>query len=73
MDDLSTGGQTFNDTHKLFLKTKLRMLEAGFNMGKWLFNSRKLVDKIKSADYRREAVNLEQKKFKDLCCHNAGN
>ena len=50
MDDLSTGGQTVNETYKLFLKTKLRMLEDGFNMRKWSSNSRELVDKIKSAN-----------------------
>ena len=65
VDDLSTGGQTVNETYKLFLKTKLRMLEAGFNMRKWSSNSRELVDKIKSADYREEEVNLEPKKLKE--------
>ena len=65
VDDLTTGGQTVNETYKLFLKTKLRMLEAGFNMRKWSSNSRELVDKIKSADYREEEVNLEPKKLKE--------
>ena len=65
VDDLTTGGQTVNETYKPFLKTKLRMLEAGFNMRKWSSNSRELVDKIKSADYREEEVNLEPKKLKE--------
>lgn len=43
----------------------LRMLEAGFNMRKWSSNSRELVDKIKSAGYREEEVNLEPKKLKE--------
>lgn len=53
VDDLSTGGQTVNETYKLFLKTKLRMLEAGFNMRKWSSNS------------REEEVNLEPKKLRE--------
>ena len=43
----------------------LRMLEAGFNMRKWSSNSRELVDKIKSAGYREEEVNLAPKKLKE--------
>ena len=54
VDDLSTGGQTVNETYKLFLKTKLRMLEAGFNMRKWSSNSRE-----------EEEVNLEPKKLRE--------
>ena len=63
--DLSTGNESVKETDKLFLKTKLTMLEAGFEMRKWSSNSRELVDKIKFADYREEEVNLKPKKLKE--------
>ena len=32
VDDLSTGDRNVQETYQLFLKSKLRMLEAGFNI-----------------------------------------
>lgn len=48
VDDLSAGDQTVEGTYQLFLKSKLRMLEAGINMRKWSSNSKELIEKIKS-------------------------
>ena len=38
----------------MFLKSKLRMLEAGVNMRKWPSNSKELIEKIKASDYNQE-------------------
>lgn len=54
VDDLLTGDQTIEGTYQLFLKSKLRMLEAGFNTRKWLSNSKELIEKIKASDYSQE-------------------
>ena len=48
VDDLSAGDQTVEGTYQWFLKSKLRMLEAGINMRKWSSNSKELIEKIKS-------------------------
>lgn len=47
-------GQTVEGTYQLFLKSKLRMLEAGFIMRKWSSNSKELIEKIKVSDYNQE-------------------
>ena len=54
VDHLSTGGQTIKETYQLFLKSKLRMLEAGYNIRKWS-NSKELIEKIKTSDYNDKA------------------
>lgn len=54
VDDLSTGDQAVKGTYQFFLKSKLRMLEAGFNMRKGSSNSKKLIKKIKASDYNQE-------------------
>ena len=41
------------ETYQLFFKSKLRMLEAGFNMRKWSSNSKQLIEKIKASEYGR--------------------
>ena len=53
VDDLSTGDRNVEETYQLFLKSKLRMLEAGFNMRKWSSNSKELIEKIKASEYGR--------------------
>ena len=35
VDDPSTRDRNIEETYQLFLKSKLRILEAGFNMRKW--------------------------------------
>ena len=55
VDDLATGGQTIKETYQLFLKSKLRMLEAGYNIRKWSSNSKELIEKIKTSDYNDKA------------------
>ena len=53
VDDLSTRDRNVKETYQLFLKSKLRMLQAGFNMRKWSSNSKELIEKIKACKYGR--------------------
>ena len=53
VDDLSTGVGSEKETYQLFLNSKLRMLEAGFNMRKWSSSSKELIEKIKASEYSR--------------------
>ena len=46
VDDLFTGDRNVEETYQLFLKSKLRMLEAGFNMRKCSSNSKELIEKM---------------------------
>ena len=54
VDDLSTGDRNVEETHQVFLTSKLRMLEAGFNMRKWSSNSKELIEKIKASEFGRK-------------------
>ena len=54
VDDLSTGDRNVEEAYQVFLKSKLRMLEAGFNMRKWSSNSKELIEKIKASEFGRE-------------------
>ena len=54
VDDLSTGDRNMEEAYQVFLKSKLRMLEAGFNMRKWSSNSKELIEKIKASEFGRE-------------------
>lgn len=48
IDDLSTKWRP-NQTYQLFLKSKLRMLEASFKMRKRSSNPKELIEKIKTS------------------------
>lgn len=52
--DLSSRDQTVEEVYHLFLKSKLRMLEAGFNMRTCSSNSNELIEKIKASGYNKE-------------------
>ena len=67
VDDLSTGDRNMEETYQLCLKSKLRMLEAGFNMRKWSSNSKELIEKIKASEYGRgvEPINRLSKLEED--------
>lgn len=64
VDDLSVGGQTVKEAYQLFLKSKLRMLEAGLNMRKWSY-SRELIEKIKATDYKGVEINHGAEKVQE--------
>ena len=44
VEDLSTGDRNVEETYQLVLKSKLRVLEAGFNMKKWSPSSKELIE-----------------------------
>ena len=50
VDDLTSGDQSVEGAYELFLKSKLRMLEAGFNLRKWSSNSEELIERIRDSD-----------------------
>ena len=46
VDDLTTGASTVNDCYEFYLKAKMRLAEAGFNLRKFVTNSMSLLEKI---------------------------
>jgi hypothetical protein len=50
VDDLTSGDQSVEEAYQLFLKSKLRMLEAGCNLRKWTSNSSELIERIRESD-----------------------
>lgn len=54
VDDFFIGDRNVEEVYQVFLKLKLRMLEVGFNMRKWLFNLKELIEKIKVFEFGRE-------------------
>ena len=51
-DDLSSGDESVDKSFQLYLKSKFRMLEAGFNMRKWSSNSPELIEMIKECEHK---------------------
>ena len=51
VDDLSSGDESVDKSFQLYLKSKFRMLEAGFNMRKWTSNSPELIEMIKKCEH----------------------
>ena len=50
VDDLSSGDESVDKSFQLYLKSKFRMLEGGFNMRKWSSNSPELMERIKECE-----------------------
>ena len=46
MDDLSSGGHTDEETYELYIKSKVRLAEGGFNLRKFVTNSPELRKQI---------------------------
>jgi hypothetical protein len=46
VDDLSAGGASVCYTYEFYVKSKLRLAEAGFNLRKIMSNSKELMNKI---------------------------
>ena len=46
VDDLSAGGASVSDTYEFYVKSKLRLAEGGFNLRKFMSNSKELMNKI---------------------------
>jgi hypothetical protein len=46
VDDLSAGGASVCYTYEFYVKSKLRLAEAGFNLRKFMSNSKELMNKI---------------------------
>ena len=51
-DDLSSGDESLDKSFQLYMKSKFRMLEAGFNMRKWSSNSPELIEMIKECEHK---------------------
>ena len=54
VDDLSSGDKSVYYSFQLYLKSKFRMLEAGFNMKKWSSNSPELMEMIKECEHKNQ-------------------
>ena len=53
VDDLSLSHEDVDKAYELYLKSRERMAQGGFNLGKWLTNSRPLLEKIKEMESQR--------------------
>ena len=54
VDDLSLSLEDVNKAYELYLKSRERMAQGGFNLRKWLTNSRPIIKKIKEMESQRE-------------------
>ena len=54
VDDLSLSLEDVDKAFELYLKSRKRMAQGGFNLRKWLTNSRPLMKKIKEMESQRE-------------------
>ena len=54
VDDLSLNLEDVDKAFELYLKSRKRMAQGGFNLCKWLTNSRPLMEKIKEMESQRE-------------------
>ena len=54
VDDLSLSLDDVDKAFELYLKSRKRMAQGGFNLRKWLTNSRPLMEKIKEMESQRE-------------------
>ena len=52
VDDLSSGDESVDKSFQLYLKSKFRMLEAGFNMRKWSSNSPELMEMVIGCEHK---------------------
>mgnify|MGYP001795165520 CR=1 FL=1 len=46
VDDLSCGAENVNEAYKMYVKSKLRLAEGGFNLRKFITNSNELKEKV---------------------------
>ena len=54
VDDLSLSLEDVDKAYQLYLKSREGMAQGGFNLRKWLTNSRPLMEKIKEMESQRE-------------------
>ena len=54
VDYLAAGGTDVNDTYKFYAKSKLRLAEGGFNLRKFMSNSKELLSKIDANKSNRQ-------------------
>ena len=52
VDDLSTGGDTEEEAYQMYIKSKLRLAEGGFNLRKFVTNSTDLRNRIEENETR---------------------
>ena len=50
VDDLNSGASTVVEAFELYMKSKSRMKDAGFNLRKWVSNSKQLMSQIEAQE-----------------------
>ena len=63
VDDLSVSLEDVDKACQLYLKSRERMAQGGFNLRKWLINSRPLMQKIKEMESQRDIARHLQGKL----------
>ena len=53
VDDLSSGASEVDTAYELYLKSKLRLSEGGFNLRKFVSNSPELANRIQCSESRK--------------------
>ena len=64
IDDLTSGDGDVDSTFELYVKSKLRLKEAGFNLRKFVTNSEELRERIEN----NEISFKEQRSSAEGCC-----
>ena len=67
VDDLNSGASTIVEAFELYMKSKSRMKDAGFNLCTWISNSKQLMSQIEA----QERLNMSDQKV-DYSVHNIG-
>ena len=55
VEDLSSGDESVDKSFQLYLKSKFRMLKAGFSMRKWSSNFSELMKMVKDCEHKGQA------------------
>ena len=62
VDDLSLSLEDVDKAYQLYLKSRERMAEGGFDFRKWLTNSRPLMEEVKEMESQMEfSIQTERK------------
>ncbi|XP_068756729.1 uncharacterized protein [Montipora capricornis] len=60
VDDLNSGGDTDEEAYQLYVKSKLRLAEGGFNLRKFVTNAPELIAQIEENETRLKKTNNVQ-------------
>ena len=66
VDHLSVSFEDMDKACQLYLKSRERMAQGGFNLRKWLTNTRPLMEKIKEMESQREPSIKTERRYSSM-------